>query len=107
MNTQDRLQEQVNHIAEMINNGFEGELNQDGEQMTAFDYVCEALDIEYRVMSNRTTYKSAELLVAFGGPNIYIDTNTNTVKGYWWNDKAEAHVDASELDDACKELFGC
>ena len=72
-----------------------------------FDYVCEALDIEYRVMSNRTTYKSAELLVAFGGPNIYIDTNTNTVKGYWWNDKAEAHVDASELDDACKELFGC
>ena len=105
--TQDRLKDQVEYIAEHINRCFEGELNQDDEQYTAFDYVCEALDINYVVNSDKT-YKSARILVAFGGPNIWIDTATKKIEGYWWNDYAEAYYDDEVgLDQACEELFNC
>mgnify|MGYP001793188905 CR=1 FL=1 len=91
----------------------EGELILGGEEiadvcpMSGFDYLQDILDIEYRVGSDRE-YRSAEILVAFGGPNIWIDTKTQTVKGAWWGDHAEAsYTDEMGLDGACEELFNC
>ena len=106
-NTCEQLQNHVNEIAERINECYEGELNQDDEQYTAFDYVCEALDINYVINSDKT-YKSARILVAFGGPNIWVDTGKRKIEGYWWNDYAEAYYDDEfGLDEACEELFNC
>lgn len=35
------------------------------------------------------TYSGCSLMVACGGPNVYIDTMEMAVKGYWWSDRAE------------------
>lgn len=74
---------------------------------SGFYYLYNILDIEYRVGSDRE-YRSAEILVAFGGPDIWIDTKSNMVKGAWWGDYAEyPFEDNIGLDDACQELFNC
>lgn len=107
--TEDRLEDHVQSIANNIERGFtDDDLNYDGEPMNAFDYLQDALDIEYTV-NGRGEYLGARVLVAFGGPNIWINTRTKTIEGYWWMDKAFAHYsdDAIGLDDALEELWNC
>ena len=71
------------------------------------DYISDALDIEYTV-SSAGEYLGARILVAFGGPNIWIDTRHNRVDGHWWQDSYNcAYTDAMGLDDACRELWEC
>lgn len=98
----------VQHIADILTNGFnEDELNVDGEQMTAFDYLQDALDIEY-IVNGKGEYLGARVLVAFGGPNIWVNTRTNTVEGHWWADSCTASfTDNIGLDDALEELWNC
>jgi len=45
------------------------------------------------------------LLVAFGGPNIWIDTRRGIVEGYWWQNSAFQSFD-TDTDNA-RELQGC
>jgi hypothetical protein len=98
----------VQHIADTLTNGFdEDELNADGEQMSAFDYLQDALDIEY-IVNGKGEYLGARVLVAFGGPNIWVNTRTNTVEGHWWSDSCTASfTDNIGLDDALEELWNC
>ena len=98
------LTEQVKEIANNINDGIEGE---DGF-ISGFEYLEDALDIEYIVDSNKQ-YLGARILVAFGGPNIWVNTRTKTVEGYWWGQRAEATYlyDEIGLDEACEEIWGC
>ena len=105
--TETRLQDHVQHIADTITNGFGDELNCDDQEMSAFDYLQDALDIEYIVNSKRE-YLGARVLVAFGGPNIWINTRTKKVDGYWWNESASASFDDGiDLDSALEELWNC
>ena len=54
------------------------------------------------------SYKAARLLVAGGGPNIWVNLQTNTVDGYWGADKRSwGFVDNIGLDDYLEELHGC
>jgi hypothetical protein len=108
MEDQNRLQNHVNSIAANISAGFtDDDVNDDGEPMSAFDYLSDVLDIEYTV-SGRGDYLGARVLVAFGGPNIWINTRTNTVEGYWWGDKATASFDdGMDLNSALEELWNC
>lgn len=89
----------------------DGDLILGGEEITnvspmsGYDYLTDVLDIEYRAGSDRE-YRSAEVLVAFGGPSIVIDTKRNMVVGAWWGDRCEiTYMDEIGLDDACKELW--
>ena len=51
------------------------------------------------------TYKAARLLVAGGGPNIWVNLQTNTVDGYWGADKRSwGFVDNIGLDDYLQEM---
>ena len=101
------VKDHVQSIAKTLSEGFGEELNQDGEAFSAFDYLQDALDIEYIVNSKRE-YLGARVLVAFGGPNIWVNTRTGTVEGHWWGDSATASfTDAIGLDDALSELFNC
>ncbi len=81
-----------------------------GEHMetSGFDYIEDVLDFNYVLQADRT-YKGTRLLVAYGGPNIWVDTSTNTVTGGWWGDSYSATYsrDAMDIDGACEELFGC
>mgnify|MGYP003680818340 FL=1 len=81
-----------------------------GEYMdtSGFDYVSDVLDVNWVLDSNRE-FKGARLMVAYGGPTIWIDTSTNTVSGGWWGDSYSATYsrDEMDIDGACEELFGC
>lgn len=105
---QDTLQNHVNKIAEYLSNPPEPTENEYGEiEGDAFDYLKDVLDIEY-ICNSRREYIGARVLVAFGGPNIWVNTRTNTVEGYWWGSKATADFeDTIGLDDALSELFNC
>lgn len=103
-----RLQRHVDSIARTLTEGFTDEdLNYDDEPMTAYDYLQDVLDIEY-IVSSDGTYRGARVLVAFGGPNIWVDTKRGIVEGAWWMDKATApFTDNIGLDEALEELWNC
>jgi len=54
------------------------------------------------------SYKAARLMVAGGGPNIWVNLLSNTVDGYWGCDKVE-HIfrDNIGLDEYLEEMHGC
>lgn len=107
--TQSDLARQVQYIADCLSDGtaIDAGLNEDGEQPSAFDYLQDALDIEY-IVNGKRELLGARILVAFGGPNIWVNTRTNTVEGYWWNESASARfVDGIDLDDALETLWNC
>ena len=103
----DKIKDHVEHIVHMLETGFEDETNDDGDQLSAFDYLQDALDIEY-ILDSKREYIGARVLVAFGGPNIWINTRTGQVEGYWWGDSHTApFTDNLGLDDALRELRCC
>lgn len=89
----------------------EDDPREEWEQVSVFDYFADALDIEYRVSSPRDTEpRSVCIMVACGGPNIYVDTSSQAVELYWWGDRAEypiSHDAAAEIDAAFAELWNC
>jgi hypothetical protein len=74
--------------------------------MTAFDYLDDILDIQYIVTAKRE-YLGARILVTFGGPNIWINTQAQIVEGYWWGDAVSMAYsdDPMGIDEACAELW--
>jgi hypothetical protein len=106
-NDQARLQSHVDSIAKTLSDGFGDELNYDDEPISVYDYLSDALDIQY-IVNSKGGYLAGRVLVAFGGPNIWVNTQTNTVEGYWWGDKAfSSFNDEIGLDDALSELWAC
>ena len=61
-------------------------------------------DIEW-ITHNDHTYKAARLMVAGGGPTVWINTLNSTVDGYWGCDKVSwGFVDNIGLDDYLEEM---
>ena len=103
--TKSNLQNHVDSIAHDLDNGL---TNEEGEPVHGFDYLEDVLDIQYIVTSEKR-YIGARVLVAFGGPNIWINTQTKTIEGYWWDESAFAsyYNDEIGLDEALEELWNC
>ena len=78
----------------------------DLEQLSMWDYMSDILDVEYRCGSDRE-YRSCKICVAWGGPNIYIDTASALVKLYWWTEYAEYPLsyDARDAVDEWAEEY--
>lgn len=78
----------------------------DYEQLSIWDYMSDILDIEYRCGSDKE-YRSCKIMVACGGPNIYIDTASALVKLYWWTEYAEYPLsyDARDAIDEWAEEY--
>ena len=86
--------------------GHVGELDQ-YEQLSLYDYLEAGLDVEYRIGADKT-YRSCELTLAWGGPNIYVDTAQNRVKLYWGGEYAEYWISddlSDRIDDICEEQY--
>lgn len=82
------------------------DIDNEGE-FSAFDYLQDALDIEY-IVNGKGEYLGARVLVACGGPNIWVNTRTRTVEGVWWSDSATASFDDNlGLNDALSDLWSC
>lgn len=83
---------------------------EDVEPFTMWDYFSDVYDIKYTIGSDRETLYGVQLLVAFGGPNIYIDTNDGKVKLFWWNDYAEYDLSQEvieSINDTFRDIFYC
>lgn len=79
------------------------------EQLSIYDYLEDVLDIEYRC-DGRREYRSVQIMVACGGPNIYIDTASHKVELYWWGDKADWPLSSdteAAVDEWAEEYWGC
>ena len=78
---------------------FEGDI----EIATIGDYFDDFYDIDY-VIGRDKHYKACRVLVAFGGPNIYIDTWEKEVQLFWCSDTAIADI-PDELCATIDEFF--
>ena len=81
----------------------------DLEVATIGDYFDEFYNVDYVVGSDKK-YKACRVLVAFGGPNIYIDTWNRQVQLYWWSNTATADIPVNicdEIDEFFKMLYEC
>lgn len=84
---------------EAIYNGTTEEENDDGEKMSLYDYVANALDFS-AIVSSRKTVDFVRLYVTLGGPTCYVDTELHAVVCAWGGGCAEYPLDW----DACDEL---
>jgi hypothetical protein len=102
------IKSNVEHIVKTIEQGFDGYMEQDeyGETQSVYDYLQDVLDIEY-IVNSKGEYLGARILVAFGGPNIWINTRTKQVEGYWWGDSCIMSYSRDEMgiDEAVGELW--
>ena len=108
---EEQLRRMCKSIAEEITKG-------KTERLSDYDSKCEVIleagrfmedvyDIEW-ITHQDHSYKAARLLVVGGGPNIWVNLQTNTVDGYWGCDKVEhVFVDNIGLDDYLEELHSC
>ena len=104
----DRLRHNVQFWIDLITTGkHDFELEED-EDLLGYLSSNQIMDIKY-VLDNNLDYVGSQLLVAFGGPNIWIDTQHQQVRGYWWGDNVikEYYEDSINLDDHIKELYEC
>lgn len=101
------LQQHVQHIANELTHGFDDDLEGVDGEFNAYDYLEGVLDVNW-ILNSDKSLRGAELLVAFGGPNIYVDTVHKVVTGYWGGSKAEASFnDNVGLEEALETWFGC
>lgn len=103
---ENQLLDHVKHIANIIETGEYETDNEEGPN--GYDYLEDALDIQYIVSSNKE-YLGARVLVAFGGPNIWINTQKQMIEGYWWDKSEFAYYqqDNLDLDSILKEIYNC
>lgn len=91
------------------NEDYDPDIHDEDEQyLSVYDYLGEALDIEYRVSQDKR-YRSAQVMISFGGPNAYIDTANYTVVVYWGGNTATWGLPSEfcdQLDDALEEMYG-
>lgn len=61
----------------------------DWEWLGVYDFLADVYNIEYRTSGRGADdLRSVCVMVACGGPNIYIDTESKNVELYWWSDRA-------------------
>lgn len=82
----------------------------DLDEVTMWDYLSDnVLDVKYTV-DNDLDYVSARVMIAFGGPNIYIDTVTSRVELYWGSSEVHAYMDYKTrdvIDDYFEDEYKC
>lgn len=109
-NTKNENREHLENIRKELYVIQNGELiNEENEPVSLYDYFEDVYDIEYRVDSQRE-YRGVSLMIACGGPNIYIDTRDHKIKLYWWTEYDEIYLDSSlcdEIDEIFEEYYNC
>jgi hypothetical protein len=96
-------------IREELENIYNGkETDDDGEQVSFFDYVInEVLDISYIINADKS-YKACELMITCGGPNVYINTRSHEIELFWGCDHETIWLPSEiceEIDAVCEDLY--
>jgi len=107
---EEQLRRMVRDIANEITSG-------KTERLSDYDSKCEVIleahrfmedvyNIRYLVDQNKM-FLGAELLVAGGGPTIWVDTFREKVTGWWGSDRVEWYYqDNIGLNDYLEEMYG-
>ena len=115
LNKDNKLKSHVLSIIETLENpplleSYERDMIGDEDEevtMSGFEYLQDALDTEW-ILNSDKSLKGARVLVAFGGPNIWINTATNMVEGHWWGDSySDIYTDNMGFGEAVEEWFNC
>jgi hypothetical protein len=102
---EEQLQRMCKTIAEEITTGFEDKPNKSYTYL--HKWMEDVYDIEW-ITHNDHSYKAARLLVAGGGPNIWVNLQDKNVEGYWGCDRViEPFIDEIGLDDYLEEIHDC
>ena len=107
----EQLRRMCKNIADSITNPQEitakeefGKLEKRTE--TASDWMEGTYDIRYLV-DREKRFMGAEILVAGGGPTIWVDTFREQVTGWWGTDRVQWYFqDNLGLNDYCEEMYG-
>ena len=102
-----QLRRMCKNIADDITNPVMRKDPETGEkrQETASEWMEGVYNIEWITHQDKT-YKAARLLVAGGGPNIWVNLQTDTVDGYWGGDRVTwGFVDNIGLEEICEEIY--
>ena len=104
-----QLRRMVRNIADSItspNPKFIGPEDEEPREETAHDWMEGTYDIRYLV-DREKRFMGAEILVAGGGPTIWVDTFREKVTGWWGSDRFEYYFqDNIGLNDYCEEMYG-
>ena len=97
-----QLRRMCKDIADDISND-----SHDGGISGASRWMEDVYDIRY-IVDGKKKYLGAMLMVAGGGPTIWVNTWTNEVEGYWGGDRVTwAFRDEIGLDDYNEEMYNC
>ncbi len=106
---EEQLRRMVRNIADSItspNPKFIGPEDEEPREETAHDWMEGTYDIRYLV-DREKRFMGAEILVAGGGPTIWVDTFREQVTGWWGSDRFEYYFqDNIGLNDYCEEMYG-
>lgn len=103
------------YISDTVGNKFKcpdcGTVNDvdDFEQLSLYDYFENMLDVDFLV-NYRKEFSAVKILVAYGGPNIYISTISGSVELYWWTDSAKYYLRPDVIDavnDWAEDYYNC
>ena len=101
-----RIADDITEKAITRYNGYETDHDEDDEGTLASRFMEHVYDIRY-VVDREKRYMGAELMVAGGGPTIWVNLYTKEVEGYWGTDRVQwAFQDNIGLDDYCEEMYG-
>lgn len=100
-NISDQLRATMKGIRKELTLAYEGELtNEDGEEVSLFDYLNEALDVDFRVDCQKEAL-GCRAWLCLGGPNIWIDTEDKSLHGAWGNERDSIPLD----EDLCEQIL--
>ena len=97
----DNCKEMLQKECESIAMDLENLIDADYEDI--MEYFKDIYDTKY-IINGDHSYFAVRVMVACGGPNIYINTWERCVQGYWWFDEASAKF-SREACDAIDEFF--
>jgi hypothetical protein len=83
----------------------------DWEQLNVWDFLSDVYNVEFRTSGRGVDdLRSVQIMVACGGPNIYLDTASKDVELYWWSERAHwpmSYDAVTALDEWAAEYWGC
>ena len=98
--------EQLRRMCQDIANEITAGNPEGKDSKTASAWMEGTYDIRYYVDRDHG-YLGAEILVAGGGPTVWVNTWDKEVKGYWGGDRVTEHfIDNLDLDGYCQEMYG-
>lgn len=104
------IDEILNGYIEDLNEAYIGFYDEDeDEEYNIGVYLERCLDFKF-IINSDFTYHGVEVVVAFGGPSVWINTSEERIYIAWWNQSAKAHLSSGiceAIDDYFNELYCC